>query len=111
MLTEIEVTNPDLELKPGMYATVVLKVAKRPGALAVPMEAVSGGKTPMVLLVNHEHQIEERAITLGLETPNYYEVLSGLQEGDLVIIGNRAAYQAGQKVEPKIIQLSLRAEK
>ena len=111
MLTEIEVPNPGLELKPGMYATVVLRVAKRPGALAVPVEAVSGGKTPMVLLVTREHQIEERTIKLGLETPNYYEVLSGLQEGDLVIIGNRAAYQAGQKVEPKVIQLSLRAEK
>lgn len=111
MLTEIEVPNPGLELKPGMYATVVLRVAKRPGALAVPVEAVSGGKTPMVLLVNRDHQIEERAVKLGLETPNCYEVLSGLQEGDLVIIGNRAAYQAGQKVEPKVVQLSLRAEK
>ena len=111
MLTEIEVPNPGLEFKPGMYATVVLRVAKRPGALAVPVEAVSGGKTPMVLLVTREHQIEERTITLGLETPNYYEVLAGLQEGDLVIIGNRAAYQAGQKVEPKVIQLSLRTEK
>ena len=111
MLTEIEVPNPGLEFKPGMYATVVLRVAKRPGALAVPVEAVSGGKTPMVLLVTRKHQIEERTITLGLETPNYYEVLAGLQEGDLVIIGNRAAYQAGQKVEPKVIQLSLRTEK
>jgi len=106
MITEIEVPNPDLELKPGMYATVVLKVAKRPRTLAVPVEAVSSGKTPLVLLVNRDHQIEERAVKLGLETSDNYEVLSGLQEGDLVIIGNRAAFQSGQKVETKLVQVS-----
>ncbi len=46
MITEIEVPNPDLELVPGMYATVVLKVEKHEQALAVPTEAVTGGKTP-----------------------------------------------------------------
>ena len=110
MITEIEVPNPDLELMPGMYATVVLKVEKRPQALAVPTEAVAGGKTPTVYVVNHDNQIEERAVKLGLETPDKYEVLSGLQEGDLVVIGNRAGFQAGQKVEPKLIQLSMRDE-
>jgi hypothetical protein len=58
--------------------------------------------------VNHDNKIEARAVKLGLETPDKYEVLSGLQEGDLVIIGNRGAFQAGQKVEPKLIQLSMR---
>ena len=111
MLTEIEVTNSDLELVPGMYATVVLKVEQHPNALAVPIEAVSGGKAPTVFLVNRENQIEERAVTLGLETPDNYQVLAGLQEGDLVVVGNRAAFQAGQKVEPKLLPLSLRAEK
>jgi hypothetical protein len=62
------------------------------------------------LVVNHDNQIEERAVKLGLETPDKYEVLSGLREGDLVVIGNRAGFQAGQKVEPKLIQLSMRDE-
>ena len=45
-------------------------------------------------------------MTLGLETPDKYEVVSGLNEGDLVMIGNRARFQPGQKVEPKFIQLA-----
>jgi RND family efflux transporter MFP subunit len=110
MITEIEVPNPILELMPGMYATVVLKVEKRLQVLAVPTEAVSGEKTPTVYVVNHDNQIEEHAVKLGLETPDKYEVLSGLQEGDLVVIGNRSGLQAGQKVEPKLIQLSMRDE-
>jgi len=103
MITEIEVPNPDLELMPGMYANVVLKVEKHLQALAVPTEAVAGDKTPTVYVVNHDNQIEERAVKLGLETPDQYEVLSGLHEGDLVVIGNRAQFQPGQKVDPKVV--------
>ena len=44
MITEIEVPNPKLELVPGMYATVVLKVERRPQALAIPTEAVPAGQ-------------------------------------------------------------------
>lgn len=45
-------------------------------------------------------QIEESAVKLGLETPDKYEVISGLQKGDLVVIGNGTAFQTGEKVEP-----------
>jgi RND family efflux transporter MFP subunit len=108
MITEIEVPNPDLKLVPGMYATVVLQVEKRNQALAVPVEAVSGEKTPSVYVLDSNNQIKERAVKLGLETPDKYEVLSGLREGDLVVIGNRSGFQVGQKVEPKLIQLTMR---
>ena len=97
MITEIEVPNPDLKLVPGMYATVVLKVEKHPNALAIPIEAVAGGQTPTVYVVNQDNQIEERAVTLGLETPDNYEVLSGLKEGDLVVIGNRSGFRPARK--------------
>jgi RND family efflux transporter MFP subunit len=111
MMTEIEVPNPDLRLVPGMYATVVLKVEKRSQTLTVPTEAVAGEKSPTVYVINGDNQIEERPVTLGLETPNKYEILSGLQEDDLVVIGSRAGFQAGQKVEPKLLQFSMRDEK
>ena len=111
MITEIEVPNPNLELIPGMYATVVLKVAQRPQALAIPIEAVAGEKNPTVLVINRAGQIEERAVQLGLETPDKYEVLAGLREGDLVLVGNRAQFQAGEKVEPKLLAVALRDEK
>jgi RND family efflux transporter MFP subunit len=98
METEVEVPNADLKLIPGMYATVVLKLDPRPQALAIPVEAVSGNTHPTVFVVNHEQQIEERAVQLGLETPTKFEVLSGLHEGEQVMIGNRASVHAGEKV-------------
>jgi RND family efflux transporter MFP subunit len=101
MVVEMEVVNPSLELVPGMYATVTLRVDNRPHALAIPIEAMPpGGKS--VLLVNGSHSLEERAVTLGLETSARYEVLAGLNEGDLVVIGNPAQLTAGQRVEPRL---------
>jgi RND family efflux transporter MFP subunit len=101
MVVEMEVPNPSLELVPGMYATVTLKIEDRPHALAIPIEAVpSGGKR--VLVVNSAHRLEERPVILGLETPARYEVLRGLNEGDLVMIGNPAQLAPGQKVEPRV---------
>jgi len=103
MITEIEVANPDLTIVPGMYATVVLKVEDHPDALAIPLQAAPAAGTTAVLLINDRREIEERPVTLGLQTPSEYEVVSGLQEGDLVMMGNPAQLKPGQKVEPKLV--------
>ena len=103
MVTEIEVPNPNLEMMPGMYASLILKVQQRPQALTIPTESVSIEKNPTVYLVDANGMIEERAVTLGLEAPGKYEVLSGLKEGDLVMIGSRSEVKPGQKVQPKLL--------
>lgn len=103
MLGETDVPNPKLELIPGMYVTAILKLEQKRGALAVPVEAVSGTTRPTVYLVNAERKIEERPVKLGLQTPAKYEVLSGLNEGDLVMIGSRAQVQVGQQVATRNI--------
>ena len=110
MTTEIEVPNPSLELDPGMYATVDLKVEDHTNALAIPVEAVTSGQVPSVLVVDSNNQIEQRPVQLGLETPDKYEVLSGLEAGDLVVIGNHSEIQKGEKVEPLLSTLSMRVE-
>jgi RND family efflux transporter MFP subunit len=103
MIMEIEVPNPKLELVPGMYATVVLQVDRRSQVLAIRTEAISTDKKTLVYVVNREQEIEERPVTLGLETPGKYEVVDGLKEGDLVMIGSRSRVKPGQKVEAKLI--------
>jgi RND family efflux transporter MFP subunit len=101
MIVEMEVPNPTLELVPGMYATVEIKVDQRERVLAIPVEAVaSGGKS--VLVVNAANKVEERAVRFGIETASKYEVVAGLEEGDLVMLGNAAQVTPGQKVEPRI---------
>jgi len=101
MVVEMEVPNPSLELVPGMYATVTLKTEERPRALAIPIEALAPGRHS-VLVVDAAQRVAERRVTLGLETPARYEVLSGLQEGDLVMLGNPGQVPLGERVEPRL---------
>jgi RND family efflux transporter MFP subunit len=102
METEIDVPNPRLELVPGMYADVSLALDARTNALTIPVQGldrVGGNATAFVL--NSEGKIEERQVSTGIETANRIEVLSGLREGELVVLGNHGALRAGEKVQAK----------
>jgi len=104
MDVEVDVPNQDLSLIPGMYASVSLKLEHRGKTLVVPVEAVSRQEGSTVYLINKQNQIEERAIKVGLETPGKLEVLEGLAENDLVMVGSRTQVKPGQKVDARIIQ-------
>ncbi len=103
MTTEMEVENPNLEIVPGMYASVVLKIQEHPQVLTIPIQAAGGGTDATVYVINGDGEIESRPVKLGLETPYKYEVTSGLKEGELVMIGNRSLVHPGQKVEAKLV--------
>ena len=102
MQAEIDVPNPKYALQPGMYADVKLEANSRPDALTIPITAIqrSAGHTT-VLLVDANDRVKICDVQLGIESPNKAEVLSGLEEGDKVIVGNLGAYQAGEHVKPK----------
>ena len=103
MTTELELENPTLEIVPGMYAVVLFKFEDHPNTLAIPTEAISDPKAPSVFVIDAANEIESRPVTLGLETPDQYEITQGLKEGDIVMLGNRSQVHPGQKVEPKLV--------
>lgn len=102
MQVEADVSNADLSLIPGMYATAVLQTERRPHALAVPIEAVNRKQGSSVLTVGADGVVTEHVVQTGLETPDRIEILTGLNEGDVVLLGAAGRFKAGQKVEPKI---------
>jgi hypothetical protein len=79
-----------------------IPVEQRLNALTVPIEAVPPGETNSVYAIRDDGSIEERQVSLGLETPTKCEVLSGLNEGELVLTGSRSQFRPGQKVVPKL---------
>jgi RND family efflux transporter MFP subunit len=104
METEVDVANRTLELKPGMYAYVTLSLDRRNNAVAVPLQAISSKQNKSTVLVVKESGIlEERPVVLGIETPTRVEVISGLEENQLVVVGSRSQLKAGQVVDPKHI--------
>jgi RND family efflux transporter MFP subunit len=110
MDVEVDVPNDSLKLIPGMYANVTLRIDHRNKAIAVPVEAVSRQKEATVFVVNKENKIEQRVVGVGLETPDKLEVLSGLSENELVMIGSRTQVKPGQVVEPKPVEQAKMAE-
>jgi multidrug efflux pump subunit AcrA (membrane-fusion protein) len=105
MHTEVDVPNKDGSIVPGMYAEVNLRLARKDHALAVPIQAISrNGSRATVLVVDAQNRIEEREVRLGMEGSNHVEVVSGLNENDRVVIGNRSDFRSGEKVRPKVIK-------
>ncbi len=103
MHTEIDIDNGDLHIKPGMYATATLVLASAPNVIAAPTQAISNDGSPNVWVVDANDTLERRAVSLGLRTPQFTEVKSGLEPGDRVFLGDRTAYTIGTKVDPKLV--------
>jgi len=83
----MEFHNPGYFLKPGMYATVEIAADLSASALLVPDMAVlrSGEKNTVFVALDDGH-FEPRSVTIGARTDeNYYEVESGLKEGEKVV--------------------------
>jgi RND family efflux transporter MFP subunit len=107
MQVEIDVPNREGKLSPGMYAEVSLNVQRSGDALAVPIQAVDqNGSQPFVMLVNDAGTVEKRPVQVGIAGADRVEILSGLKEGDKVIIANLATFQAGEAVAPKLSAMS-----
>jgi RND family efflux transporter MFP subunit len=106
MHTEVDVPNPSGVLIPGLYAEATITLEKKDNALALPLQAVdqTNGQTT-VDVVDPSNKIEQRRITLGIETATDAEVLSGLRKGELVVVSDRSGLKPGQPVQSKMISL------
>jgi RND family efflux transporter MFP subunit len=101
MPTEIDFDNRNGRLIPGMYAETHLALRGKKDALTIPVEAVSrNADDASVLVINSQNVIEEAHLKLGLEAGAMVEVLSGLKEGDRVLIGSRSQFRPGLTVRP-----------
>jgi RND family efflux transporter MFP subunit len=104
---EIDVPNPDYHLQPGMYADVNLLANSKANVLTVPVEAIQriGDKTT-VLMLDSDNRVVRREVQIGVQSSNKVEIVSGLQQGDRVIVGNVGSYEPGQVVVPRVTAFS-----
>jgi RND family efflux transporter MFP subunit len=103
MDAEIDVVNTGLLLRPGMYADVILTLEKRDNAVTVPVQAlIARPDKKTVFVVSPQGVVEERKVDIGIQTTAKIEVRTGLEQGEMVVVGNRTELKPGQKVEPKL---------
>jgi Cu(I)/Ag(I) efflux system membrane fusion protein len=83
----LELANPGALLKPAMYAQVEFAAGDARGGLAVPVSAViDSGARQVVVVATGEGRFESREVRLGRRGDPYVEVLSGLTEGEQVVV-------------------------
>lgn len=103
MHTEVDVPNPKGDLYPGVYAVATLTLNRSPNALTAPIASVQrDGDHANVYVVDPNNTVQIRQVQVGIEGENDVQILSGLSEGDEVVVGDRSSLKPGEHVHPQI---------
>jgi Cu(I)/Ag(I) efflux system membrane fusion protein len=95
----IDVQNPDFKLRPGMYVNAELTMDMGEG-LAVPFNAVlPTGRHDIVFVDKGAGKLEPRFVELGRKYGDFYEIKSGLREGEKVVTSANFLIDAEAKVQ------------
>ncbi len=98
----LEFANPGVELKPDMFADVVLG-GGRGTAIAVPESAViATGERHIVFIAKEGGVFEPREVTPGVRVRNFYEIRSGLAEGEKVAAGANFLLDSESKLKASV---------
>jgi RND family efflux transporter MFP subunit len=105
LLIEIQLVNPDSRLLPGMYAQVDLSVERSQPSLTVKGDTlVVRADGPQVAVVDAGGKVHYARIQLGRDYGDHLEVLSGLEEGQQVVVNPSDAVREGARVKPVAIE-------
>lgn len=98
MLVEIELPNAGGELRPGMYASVQLEVERKENALLLPRAAVVTEKAGTFVLRVVDGKVAKTAVRTGFADGTNVEVVSGVEEGQPVIVSEGRVPTDGEPV-------------
>lgn len=97
---EVQVANPKEEIKPGMFARVDINLGDQDNVVvpdrAVVKQTGSGNKYVYVLRGN---KVSFQRVELGQRLDTSYELLSGIEDGDTVVVTGQARLIDGAEVE------------
>jgi RND family efflux transporter MFP subunit len=81
---EIKVENPDMKIKAGVYADISIEYVRHEGVYLLPLSALLSGDKEV--MVDENGVARKRAVTVGLSDDSRFEVASGLQPDERVIV-------------------------
>ncbi|HAH26111.1 MAG TPA: efflux transporter periplasmic adaptor subunit [Prolixibacteraceae bacterium] len=82
----IEVANPELKLRPGMFAKADIVLAKHDSVIVIPKNIIISGQRGKSVFIVDNGTANEKRITLGFENQNEAEITSGLKKNDRLVI-------------------------
>ena len=106
----LEFPNPDMRLKPGMFATVYIQFRRQDDTLVVPTEAIlHSGTREIVFVALGEGRFEPREITTGLVGDRHTtQVLSGLAAGEEVVMSGQFLIDSESQLQEAIAKMLAR---
>jgi len=106
MHTEVDVANLNRSLLPGMYAQATINLEQKADAISLPLQALNQANNQTTVdVVDASNKIMIRPVVVGIQTDTDAEIVSGLQEGEMVVVSDRSSLKAGEEVRPKTIEL------
>ncbi len=96
--------NPDHLLKPGMFARGYIYTGKKRKSILIPTSSIvtSNSNCANVFIVANNDEVYSKKIKFVESSDENIEVLSGLKEGDLVVINKTDQLNEGDKVEVEV---------
>jgi membrane fusion protein, heavy metal efflux system len=86
LLVRSDITDPNHELRPGMFANFTIQIAPPLKSAAVPLDGIvrEGDGTMTVWIATDKHHFTQRTVTLGLQKDGYDQIIDGLKAGELI---------------------------
>jgi RND family efflux transporter MFP subunit len=94
----VEVPRHPASVRPGDFAAVQIVTAQHEGALLVPRAAVLADRGDQIVYVAADSVAERRVVTVGFQDDERAEVLSGIREGDQVVIQGQRSLKQGARI-------------
>jgi membrane fusion protein, multidrug efflux system len=104
ILVKATVPNPRRELQPGMFIEVELTTDVRPHAVVIPEDAVLALQGATFAWVVADGKATRRAVALGVRTPGFVEVTSGVAAGEQVVVGGLERLVEGVAVSARVVE-------
>ncbi len=82
----ISVENPDLKLRPGMFAKADIVLARKDSVIVIPKDIIISTQRGKSVFVVDKGTADEKRITIGFENQNEAEITSGLKMNDRLVI-------------------------
>ncbi len=81
-----EIRDPKHELRPGMFATFLIRTGQAVRSVAVPLNGVvrEGDGTMAVWVTTDRRRLIRRAVKVGLQQDGFAQIVEGLRRGELV---------------------------
>jgi membrane fusion protein, copper/silver efflux system len=110
MKVRLELPNPGVRLKPGMFANVTIQVRRDEATLAVPTEAIlHSGTRQLVFVDGGDGRFEAREVRTGLVSADRHtEVLEGLSEGEEIVVSGQFLIDSESQLQEALQSLAAR---